>query len=183
MNRALRGPIRYTIIATRRADITTLEVDAIVNAANSQLEGGGGVDGAIHRAGGPTILEECRSWVRANGPLPTGEAMITLGGDLLAHNVIHTVGPIFADHDDADSRRLLAACYENSLRLAEVNACWTIAFPNISTGVYGYPKELAGRVAVETVRGWLDTPHSVEEILFVSYDAENERIYGELLGS
>jgi O-acetyl-ADP-ribose deacetylase (regulator of RNase III) len=172
-----------TDITATRGDITNLRVDAIVNAANSELVGGGGVDGAIHFAGGPTILEECSAWVQAHGPLPTGQAMITSGGDLPAGHVIHTVGPVFAHHDETESARLLANCYRNSLRLAKQHGCRSIAFPNISTGAFGYPKHAAGRVAVDTTRLWVDNHDELTEIVFVSFDEESERVYEALLGS
>jgi O-acetyl-ADP-ribose deacetylase len=162
-------------------DITTLEVEAIVNAANSRLAGGGGVDGAIHRAGGPSILAECQQWVRRHGDLPTGESMITGGGNLPARVVIHTVGPVWADHDEVTSTRLLASCYRNSLDLAASHECRTIAFPNISTGVYGFPKEPAAETAVEAVTDWVGAV--VEEVVFACFDRENYAIYSRLLGS
>ncbi len=154
-------------IALVRGDITKQEADAIVNAANDSLLGGGGVDGAIHRAGGPAILEECRR-VRAerfpNG-LPTGEAVATTAGNLPARWVIHTVGPIYSGSEEDPA--LLASCHRESLRIAEELGARTVAFPAISTGVYGYPLELAASVAVEAV---LDAPASIEEIRFVLFD-------------
>jgi O-acetyl-ADP-ribose deacetylase len=170
-----------TKLSVIRDDITTVAVDAIVNAANSRLAGGGGVDGAIHRAGGPTILEECQQWVAANGPLPTGEAMVTGAGNLPARLVIHTVGPIWADHDEETARRLLASCYERSLDLAVDRDCSTIAFPNISTGVYGFPKQAAAIMAVETVRHLVGEESELSEVTFVCFDEENFAIYEELL--
>lgn len=172
-----------TRITPIRADITQLAVDAIVNAANSRLVGGGGVDGAIHAAGGPTILEECRLWVAAHGPLPTGKAMVTSGGKLQARYVIHTVGPVWDQHDEDEARDLLASCYSNSLDRASDRECRSVAFPNISTGVYGYPKNLAARAAVATVRAWVDASGGLDEIVFVCFDQENLAIYSDLLES
>lgn len=172
-----------TRISTTEGDITTLAVDAVVNAANPRLAGGGGVDGAIHRAGGPVILEQCQAWVAAHGLLPTGQAMITEAGNLPAGAVIHTVGPIWADHDLEENRRLLASCYENSLDLAAENGCRSVAFPNISTGVYGYPKREAAVVAVRTVEGWMADKGTVDEVVFVCFDAENKSIYSDLVES
>lgn len=172
-----------TDIQARKGDITRLAVDAIVNAANSRLTGGGGVDGAIHRAGGPTIAEQCREWVAEHGRLPTGEAMVTAGGELPARFVIHTVGPVWGEHDPDESRALLASCYTNSLDAAEVRGCATVAFPNISTGVYGFPKQDAGEVAVSAVRGWVEENDRIAGITFVCFDDENLAIYSALLDS
>jgi O-acetyl-ADP-ribose deacetylase (regulator of RNase III) len=172
-----------TSITTTQGDITAFDGDAIVNAANSRLEGGGGVDGAIHRAGGPSILEECRLWVAANGLLPTGEAMVTGAGNLPCDLVIHTVGPIWAEHDERNAHQLLASCYRTSLELAVERDCKSMAFPNISTGVYGFPKEPAARTAVSTVRGWSDDNRDLESIVFMCFDEENLTIYLELLDS
>jgi len=172
-----------TQISTSRGDITTFEVDAIVNAANSRLRGGGGVDGAIHAAGGPAILEECLAWVAENGPLPTGEAMATGAGALPANQVIHTVGPIFADHAHEAGARLLADCYRNTLALAAQSSISSIAFPNISTGVYGYPKQEAAEIAVSAVRKWCGSHDVPDEIIFVCFDETNHRLYRELLDS
>jgi O-acetyl-ADP-ribose deacetylase (regulator of RNase III) len=171
-----------SLIEVLRGDITTVAVDAIVNAANSSLMGGGGVDGAIHRAGGPAILEECRVIVTERGPLPTGDAVITGGGDLPARHVIHTVGPIYGNHVPDEAARLLASCYLVSLDVAAANDCRTVAFPNISTGVYGYPKPDAAGVAVSAVRQWVDEhPGEIERIVFVCFDDENEALYEDCL--
>jgi len=167
-----------TLLSAIQSDITRVESDAIVNAANSSLMGGGGVDGAIHLAGGPAILEECIEIVAAHGPLGTGEAVITTAGDLRARHVIHTVGPIWGDTDEAGSIDLLASCYTNSLDLAAEMSCRTIAFPNISTGVYRFPIRLAAQVAVAAVQEW---DGDLAEITFVCFNNENYGIYQSLL--
>jgi O-acetyl-ADP-ribose deacetylase (regulator of RNase III) len=161
-------------------DITEQRVDAIVNAANSSLMGGGGVDGAIHRRGGPAILAECREIRRTSYPngLPTGKAVATAAGDLPARWVIHTVGPVFSRSEDRSA--LLAACHTESLKVADELAAKTVAFPAISTGVYGYPLELAAPVAIRAVR---EAETTVEEVRFVllglsAYEAF-ERALGE----
>lgn len=161
-----------------KGDITKIHVDAIVNAANSSLLGGGGVDGAIHRAGGPQILEECRMIRNGQGKCKTGEAVVTNAGNLPAKYVIHTVGPVWNGNEEKESK-LLANCYYNSLKLAESLGVKTIAFPNISTGVYRFPKELAGKIAVDEVIKF----HSniIEKVIFVCFDDENELIYKKLL--
>ena len=163
-----------------KGDITKLKVDAIVNAANSSLMGGGGVDGAIHRAGGPAILEECKKIVAAKGGCPTGEAVVTSGGNLPARFVIHTVGPVW-ENGRNNEPELLANCYKNSLQLAVANNLYTIAFPNISTGVYGYPKKEAAGVAIKTVTGFLQTHPGIIKVYFVCFDEENFQLYKSLL--
>ncbi len=170
-----------TSISTTRGDITAFDGDAIVNAANSRLVGGGGVDGAIHRAGGPTILEECRRWVDRHGALPTGEAMITGAGELPARFVIHTVGPVWGQHDPTTAASLLASCYRRSLDLAAENDCARVAFPNISTGVFGFPKQDAAETAVAAVHDWITTGSVVDEIVFVSFNEENHEIYRSIM--
>lgn len=155
-----------------RGDITKVDVDAIVNAANSSLLGGGGVDGAIHRAGGPEILEACRKIVAKQGGCRTGEAVITTGGKLPARFVIHTVGPIWHDGKNQEEIKL-ADCYRNSLRLAADNGCKSIAFPNISTGVYGFPKKEAAKIAIRTVNEFLLANGQINNVLFVCFDEEN----------
>jgi O-acetyl-ADP-ribose deacetylase len=155
-----------------KGDITKIKVDAIVNAANSSLMGGGGVDGAIHRAGGPTILEECRKIVAKQGGCKTGEAVITTAGELAARFVIHTVGPVWNGGNKNEEVKL-AACYTNSLQLALDNDCKTIAFPNISTGIYGFPKKLAAKISVKTVVEFLSTNSRIDKIVLVCFDSEN----------
>ncbi|MBI1228368.1 MAG: O-acetyl-ADP-ribose deacetylase [Bacteroidetes bacterium] len=155
-----------------KGDITKIEVDAIVNAANSSLMGGGGVDGAIHRAGGPAILEECRKIVAKQGGCKTGEAVITTAGNLPAKFVIHTVGPVWNGGQKKEAEKL-ANCYQNSLELAVKNNCKTIAFPCISTGVYGYPIAQAAEVAVAAVKAFLKENESVEKVKFVCFDDAN----------
>lgn len=148
-----------------KGDITTLKVDAIVNAANSSLLGGGGVDGAIHRAAGPKLLEECK---KLNG-CKTGEAKITKGYNLQSKFVIHTVGPVWNGGNYSEDE-LLTNCYLNSLKLAVVNTIKTIAFPAISTGVYGFPLERASQIAVKTVKEFIQTEKSIQKIIFVCFD-------------
>lgn len=163
-------------------DITKSRVDVIVNAANSSLMGGGGVDGAIHRAGGPAILEECRKISERHGGCPPGEAVITTAGKLPAKYVIHTVGPIW--HGGMRNEdQMLSAAYTSSLKLAVENGAKTIAFPNISTGVYNFPKERAAKIAIAAVRGFLKTDKSLDEVIFVCFDSENHEIYERLLKS
>jgi len=161
-------------------DITRMAVDAIVNAANSGLLGGGGVDGAIHGAGGPAIMAACREIRDAQGGCPTGEAVITTGGLLPAPYVIHAVGPVWrggGDNEDA----LLASAYRNSVRLAAEKGLRTLAFPNISTGIYGFPRERAVDIAIAAVREALHTAPSIEQVTFVCFDEENYRLYRERL--
>jgi O-acetyl-ADP-ribose deacetylase len=161
-----------------RGDITEQDADAIVNAANSSLLGGGGVDGAIHRKGGPAILDECRQ-LRAEqygGGLPTGQAAATTAGNLKARWVIHTVGPVYAKSQDRSD--LLASCHTESLRVADELGAVTIAFPAISTGVYGYPPELAAPIAIRTV---MDAETNVELVRFVLFDEQAYRTFEQAL--
>ena len=161
------------------ADITTLAVDAIVNAANSSLLGGGGVDGAIHRAAGPKLLAECRML----GGCPPGEARITAGYRLPARHVIHTVGPIWRGGGEGESE-ILANCYRNSLCLASQHGIRTIAFPAISTGIYGYPLQSAAAVAARVVAGVLsEDPERFEELIFVCFSPQAAAIYGAAIAA
>ena len=161
-------------------DITKLEVEAIVNAANSSLLGGGGVDGAIHRAGGPQILEECREIRRTRFPqgLPTGEAVVTSAGNLPALYVIHTVGPIYRDNGGKEAE-LLANCYHNSLTLAVEKNLASVAFPAISTGVYGYPRAEAAEIASKTIENFLATDRQLKEVLLVFFQDEDAEVFLE----
>jgi O-acetyl-ADP-ribose deacetylase (regulator of RNase III) len=160
-----------------QGDITRQDTDAVVNAANSGLRGGGGVDGAIHRAGGPAIMAECRRI----GGCPTGEAVITTGGELPAGHVIHAVGPIWRGGESGEAD-LLAGAYRSSLRVAVENGLRSVAFPSISTGAYGYPVEQAARVALQTVAGFLrERPGVLELVRFVLFTGDDLRVYGEAL--
>ena len=163
----------------KSGDLTNEEVDAIVNAANATLLGGGGVDGAIHRRGGPKILEECREIRATRYPkgLPTGEAVITTGGDLPARYVIHTVGPIYGRNKGRDAE-LLAACYRNSIERALANDLKTIAFPSISTGAYGYPKDKAAPIVYRTVKGFIES-HSEIEVTLVFFSEGDAKSFIE----
>jgi O-acetyl-ADP-ribose deacetylase (regulator of RNase III) len=172
------------VIEAILGDITTLSVDAVVNAANSTLLGGGGVDGAIHRAAGPELLAECRRIAEARrnvpgGPCPTGEAVVTGAYALPCRRVIHTVGPVWRG-GSRDEPVLLASCYRNSLLLAEQEGLSSVAFPNISTGIYGYPKELAAQVAIKAVRETLPLTPGIARVVFVCFDQENLRLYRNL---
>jgi O-acetyl-ADP-ribose deacetylase len=160
-----------------RGDITTLEVAAIVNAANSSLLGGGGVDGAIHRAAGPGLLVECRGL----GGCRTGEAKISGGHRLTARHVIHTVGPVWRG-GGADEPRQLARCYSSSLSLAVAHGLRSIAFPAISTGVYGFPRALASKIAIDETHRFLQGDAMLERVLFVAFDVETESLYRRRLG-
>jgi O-acetyl-ADP-ribose deacetylase (regulator of RNase III) len=172
-------------LSARSGDITACDVDVIVNAANSSLIGGGGVDGAIHRAGGPSILAQCRSIVLRQGDCETGQAVATEGGDLAARWVIHTVGPVWNEAVAADCEARLVDCYTNSLDLAGEMGATTIAFPNISTGVYGYPKLRAAPVAIAAVQEWAKRNPSgpLTDIFFVCFDTENLALYQGSIGA
>ncbi|WP_086737673.1 O-acetyl-ADP-ribose deacetylase [Streptomyces glaucescens] len=168
-----------TTLTLTQGDITRESADALVNAANSSLLGGGGVDGAIHRRGGPAILEECRTLraSRYGRGLPTGQAVATTAGDLDARWVIHTVGPVWSATEDRSD--LLASCHRESLRVADELGARTVAFPAISTGVYRWPLDDAARIAVETVR---NTPTAVEEIRFVLFDDRAYEAFARRIG-
>ena len=167
----------HSNIIIKTADITEENVCAIVNAANSSLMGGGGVDGAIHRAGGPEILEACRT-IRKNqypGGLPSGEAVATTAGAMSADYVIHTVGPIYSQCGNS-CKKLLASCYVNSLKVAQELGCKDIAFPAISTGIYGYPKEEAARIAYEAVKSFLEEEYDIK-VRFVFHNRNDEACF------
>ena len=174
--------INKTKISLKKGDITKQTTDAIVNAANSSLMGGGGVDGAIHHAGGPDILDQCKRIIEKIGRLPTGQAAITSGGDMQTKYVIHTVGPIW-DGGKNNEPRLLASAYRESLKGAlEINVK-TVSFPSISTGIYGYPVKQAAVVALKTVSDFVKTNESLEEIVFVLFDNPTYDAYAQALKS
>ena len=163
-----------------RGDITKLEVDAIVNAANSSLMGGGGVDGAIHQAAGPKLMEECLKIRERQDGCPPGEAVITSGGNLKAKFVVHAVGPTWHGGNEGE-QELLASAYRNSLVLADSNSVETIAFPNISTGIYGFPKAPAAEIAIRQVKEFLKESTNIRTVIFCCFDEENFEIYDQLL--
>ena len=170
--------IGAAIVRFIRGDITEMATDAIVNAANNTLMGGGGVDGAIHRKGGQEILEECKRIRAAQWPngLPTGKAAITTGGDLKAKHVIHTVGPVWYGGGEGEAG-LLGDAYKNSMMVAVLNKLRTIAFPSISTGAYGYPVEKASSVAVKAVKRFLETEDGLDEVVFVLFSDRDLNVY------
>jgi O-acetyl-ADP-ribose deacetylase (regulator of RNase III) len=168
---------RLTIM---QGDITRQATDAIVNAANSGLMGGGGVDGAIHRAGGPAILEECKQIVARQGRLPAGRAVITTGGNLKAGHVIHTVGPVWHGGNQREPA-LLASAYRESLKLAAANNLASVSFPSISTGAYGYPVEKAARIAVREAAAFIKEVTSIKEVVFVLFDSGTYEAYADAL--
>ncbi len=181
MQDVLEATVNGVKLIFKQGDITREKTDAIVNAANSSLMGGGGVDGAIHRAGGPAILEECKKVITRIGRLETGKAVITTGGKLPAKYVIHTVGPVWHGGNSGEPG-LLASAYLESLKVAVENALQTVTFPSISTGVYSYPVAKAARVALSTVTHFIKTnPGSLKEITFVLFNNEILRVYQEAL--
>jgi len=163
-----------------QGDITKLNVDAIVNAANSSLLGGGGVDGAIHRAGGKAILDDCIKIRNQQGGCKVGEAVVTTAGNLPANYVIHTVGPVW-NGGQRSEEELLANAYQNSLAKAHEIQAKTVAFPNISTGIYHFPKDRAAQIAIKATRDFLEKNETIEKVIFVCHDPENHNIYSELL--
>jgi O-acetyl-ADP-ribose deacetylase (regulator of RNase III) len=174
--------LEATTLRLRLGDITAEDVDCIVNAANSSLLGGGGVDGAIHRAGGPQILEECRAIRRKQGECPTGEAVLTRGGRLRARYIIHTVGPIWRGGTHNEDH-LLENAYKNSLRIAAKQGFSSIAFPSISTGVYGFPIERASRIAFDTVRTFVRNHREISDVRFIVFSQHDFEIYRRLFES
>lgn len=174
--------INKSRLSIMQGDITLQATDAIVNAANSGLMGGGGVDGAIHRAGGPAILEDCKRIVARQGRLPTGQAVITTAGKMKARHVIHTVGPIWRGGSQGEPE-LLASAYRESLKLAAASNLVSISFPSISTGVYGYPVDRASGIALKTVAAFLSEKTSIKEVIFVLFDARTYEAYAESLRS
>jgi O-acetyl-ADP-ribose deacetylase (regulator of RNase III) len=182
---AMSGANKITVgrasLSLIQGDITKQETDAIVNAANSGLMGGGGVDGAIHRTGGVAIKEECRQIIARIGRLPTGKAVITTGGNLKARYVIHTVGPVWHGGNNGEAE-LLASAYLESLKLAAERKLKSVAFPSISTGVYGYPVDEAAKVALETVITFLrDESTSLQHVVFVLFDSNTYQTYAARL--
>lgn len=163
-----------------QGDITKIQADAIVNAANTSLLGGGGVDGAIHRAGGKAILEDCQKIRNKQGGCKVREAVITTAGNLPAKFVIHTVGPVW-NNGKSNEENLLSCAYTNSLKLALDNKIQTIAFPTISTGIYRFPKVKAAEIAIKTVTDFLAENNGIEKVIFVCFDDENYHIYNKLL--
>jgi O-acetyl-ADP-ribose deacetylase (regulator of RNase III) len=178
VNMSMEFKVGNAIVQIMRGDITEVEADAIVNAANSSLMGGGGVDGAIHRKGGPIIAEECRRIRETEWPdgLPTGKAVITSGGNLKAKHVIHTVGPVWLGGFHAEAE-LLKQAYRNSLKLAVIKRLKTVAFPSISTGAYGYPVEEASCIAVSTVKDFLEKEDNLDRVILVLFSERDFQVY------
>jgi O-acetyl-ADP-ribose deacetylase (regulator of RNase III) len=168
-------------IRIERGDITRLAVDAMVNAANSALAGGGGVDGAIHRAGGPTLMQELDAIREREGGCATGSAVVTGAGNLPAKFVFHAVGPVYRDGRRGEAE-LLASCYRTCMELAVEHGARTISFPAISTGVYGYPSQDAAEIAVRAVRAFLAKSEAIDAVVFVLFDSASEKTYRRLLG-
>lgn len=169
-----------TKIEVQQTDITKIQIESIVNAANSSLRGGGGVDGAIHRAAGPKMHEECMRIIGKMGSCPPGEAVITSGGNMPAKYVIHTVGPVW-NGGNYGEEEILAKAYRSSLELAVEFGIKSIAFPNISTGIYGFPKEKAAEIAVTTVNDFLSSDDFVQKVVFVCFEDDNFALYKELI--
>jgi O-acetyl-ADP-ribose deacetylase (regulator of RNase III) len=176
----MRKKIAESYLTLAQGDITKEETDALVNAANPSLLGGGGVDGAIHRAGGPAILEECKKIRKERGKLPPGEAVATTAGALKAKYVIHTVGPVWRGGKEGEEE-VLENCYLESLKIAVQKGCRSVAFPSISTGAYGYPVEKAARVALRAVVNFLKERSEIEEVRFVLFDSQTFSAYREAL--
>ena len=177
----VQATVNQVELIITKGDITQQATDAIVNAANSSLMGGGGVDGAIHWAGGPAILEECRQIVSRQGRLPTGKAVITTGGNLKAKYVIHTVGPVWGGGNRGEAE-LLESAYGESLKLAAENNLTSVSFPSISTGAYGYPVDEAAKVALGTVASFLrESTTSIKEVIFVLFDSRTFEAYSSAL--
>lgn len=172
--------INRTRLSLRQGDITLQDTDAIVNAANSSLMGGGGVDGAIHRAGGPAILEECKKIVADRGRLPAGQAVITVAGKMKARYVIHTVGPIWHGGKSKEPETL-ASAYRESLKLAVEKGLKSVSFPSISTGAYGYPLDQASKIALRTVIGFLKRDNTLTDVVFVLFDSRTLDAYKQSL--
>ena len=179
-NNLIETTINQAKLSIIKGDITQQATDAIVNAANPSLMGGGGVDGAIHRAGGPAILAECKQIVSRQGHLPTGKAVITTAGKLKAKHVIHTVGPIWHGGSKGEAE-LLAGAYDESLKLAAENNLSSVSFPSISTGAYGYPVDKASRIALRSIISFLGETTSIKEVVFVLFDSRTFEAYASAL--
>ena len=171
-----RFKVNQTQVVLKQGDITEESCDGIVNAANSSLMGGGGVDGAIHRAGGPEILAECKEIRERQGKLPTGKAVITTAGKLKAEGVIHTVGPIWHGGDD-DEEKLLKEAYKNSLTVGKENQLKSICFPSISTGAYGFPIDKAAEIALHTIKEFLENEANFDEVRMILFSEDDYNIY------